>query len=93
MCHHGSCQPKADAPSRRTPGASHPASAQLLAFGSPRAYRRHVTADDARTCALCGNPIDSDQAWMTSDDGRLAHSGCVYSDADVAGRDRWMPPD
>jgi hypothetical protein len=43
------------------------------------------------TCALCGDAIEADQAWMTSDDGRLAHSGCVYSDGDVAGRDQWMP--
>jgi hypothetical protein len=43
-------------------------------------------------CALCGEPIEREHAWMTSDDG-VAHSGCVYSDADVAGRDRWMPPE
>ena len=64
-----------------------------LAHGSHAAYRQPVTIDDVRTCAICGDPIEPDQAWMTSDDGRVAHSGCVYADADVAGRDRWMPPD
>jgi hypothetical protein len=28
---------------------------------------------------------------MRSDDGRFAHSGCVYRDADTTERDRWMP--
>jgi hypothetical protein len=47
---------------------------------------------DERTCALCGEPIDADQAWMTADDGVVAHSGCVYSDVtNVEQRDRWMP--
>ncbi len=64
-----------------------------LVLGSRAAYRHRVTADEVRTCAICGDPIEPDHAWMTSDDGRVAHSGCVYSDADVAGRDRWMPPD
>jgi hypothetical protein len=44
------------------------------------------------TCALCGDPIESDQATMVAD-GATAHSGCVYRDADEADRDRWMPPD
>lgn len=48
---------------------------------------------DARTCALCGDAIDADQAWMTTQGGDAAHSGCVYSDADPTDRDRWMPPD
>lgn len=44
------------------------------------------------TCALCGDPIDADQAWMRADDGAVAHSGCVYSDVmNVEQRDRWMP--
>jgi hypothetical protein len=64
-----------------------------LALGSRAAYRQRVTTDDVRTCAICGDPIEPDHAWLASDDGRVAHSGCVYSDADVAGRDRWMPPD
>ena len=64
-----------------------------LARGSQAAYRQRVTSDDVRNCAICGDPIEPDHAWMKSDDGRVAHSGCVYSDADVAGRDRWMPPD
>jgi hypothetical protein len=50
-----------------------------------------MTADDAQTCSMCGDPIEADQARMTSDDGRVAHSGCVYADSDVAGRDHWMP--
>ena len=49
--------------------------------------------EQTTTCALCGDPIEPDQAWMTDADDRQAHSGCVYSDADVAGRDRWMPPE
>jgi hypothetical protein len=49
--------------------------------------------EDSANCALCGDPIEPDQAQMVSDDGRVAHSGCVYSDRDVAGRDRWMPPE
>ena len=56
-----------------------------------RAYRQNMTADKALTCAMCGDPIEADQARMTSDDGRVAHSGCVYADSDVAGRDHWMP--
>jgi hypothetical protein len=60
---------------------------------SPSAYRRRVTAADARTCAICGDPIESDHAWLAADDGRVAHSGCVYADEDKAGRDHWMPPD
>lgn len=42
---------------------------------------------------MCGDAIDADQAAMTSDDGRVAHSGCVYGTDDVAERDRWMPAD
>jgi hypothetical protein len=56
------------------------------------AYRPGVTADSPRTCALCGNPIEADEAWMTSDAGDVAHSGCVYRD-DETDRGRWMPPD
>jgi len=48
--------------------------------------------EETATCALCGDPIEPDQAWLTADDGRRAHSGCVYSDADAAERDLWMPP-
>ncbi len=64
-----------------------------LAHRSHAAYRQPMTTNEVRTCAICGDPIEPDHAWMTSDDGRVAHSGCVYSDADVAGRDSWMPPD
>ena len=47
-----------------------------------------------RTCALCGDPIEADQALMTAGDGsEAAHSGCVYRDEDIADRDRWMPPE
>jgi hypothetical protein len=46
-----------------------------------------------RTCELCGDPIEADHAWMTAGDGAVAHSGCVYSDADPEQRDRWMPPE
>jgi hypothetical protein len=47
---------------------------------------------DERRCALCGDPIDADQAWMQADEGAVAHSGCVYSDVTNAEqRDRWMP--
>jgi hypothetical protein len=44
------------------------------------------------TCALCGDPIDRDQATMVAD-GATAHAGCVYRDADEPDRDRWMPSD
>lgn len=44
------------------------------------------------TCALCDDPIDSGEAWMTDEsDGRVAHSGCVYRDEEPAARDRWSP--
>lgn len=50
-----------------------------------------------RTCELCGDPIDADQAWMQATeppvDAAVAHSGCVYRDAGEADRDRWMPPE
>jgi hypothetical protein len=46
-----------------------------------------------RTCVLCGDPIEPDQAAMARDDGAVAHSGCVYRDADEAERERWMPAD
>lgn len=42
---------------------------------------------------MCGDPIDADQASMISDDGRVAHSGCVYGADDIGERDRWMPPE
>jgi hypothetical protein len=47
--------------------------------------------EQSATCALCGDPIEPSHASMTSDDGRVAHSGCVYRDADAAERDHWMP--
>ncbi len=46
-----------------------------------------------RTCVLCGDPIEPDHAAMARDDGAVAHSGCVYRDADEAERERWMPAD
>lgn len=46
----------------------------------------------AMTCAMCGDPIDADHAWMKADDGAVAHSGCVYSDVtNVEQRERWIP--
>ena len=60
-----------------------------------RAYRARMEISE-QECALCGRPIDVGEAWMRSDEEgseRVAHSGCVYSDSDVAGRDRWMPPE
>lgn len=50
-----------------------------------------MAAHDVPTCAMCGDPIEGDQARMTSDDGRVAHSGCIYRDADTDERDDWMP--
>lgn len=49
--------------------------------------------DTTRTCELCGDPIEPDQAGMVADGGAAAHSGCVYRDADEADRDRWVPAD
>jgi hypothetical protein len=57
------------------------------------AYRRPVT--ESPTCALCGKPIDTGEAWMEADDAGarlLAHSGCVYrEEPTAAARDRWVP--
>jgi hypothetical protein len=64
-----------------------------LAFDALAAYRRRVTADDVKTCALCDDPIEPGHAWLAADDGRVAHSGCVYADDDVPARDHWMAPD
>ena len=44
-----------------------------------------------RTCALCESPIESGEAWMTDEAGRVAHSGCVYRDEEPEGRERWSP--
>jgi len=44
------------------------------------------------TCVLCGELIDADQATMVAD-GATAHAGCVYGEADVSDRGRWMPSD
>ena len=44
-------------------------------------------------CALCKDPIEAGEATMLDENGAVAHSGCVYRDADEADRDRWMPPD
>jgi hypothetical protein len=54
------------------------------------AYRRSMEQPQ-RTCALCDDPIDSGEAWMTDDAGRVAHSGCVYRDEEPEGRERWSP--
>lgn len=44
-------------------------------------------------CALCGDPIDPDQAAMANVmTGQLAHSGCVYRDERAPERaERWQP--
>jgi hypothetical protein len=52
-----------------------------------------VAAEEIRTCELCGDPIEPDQAWMVADGGAMAHSGCVYRETDEAAGDRWMPPE
>jgi hypothetical protein len=49
--------------------------------------------EQTSTCILCGDPIEPDQASMTSESGEAAHSGCVYGLADPSDRDRWMPPE
>lgn len=47
------------------------------------------------SCALCGKPIETGEAWLTEDvegGGRLAHSGCVYAEAmDPDERATWVP--
>ena len=48
-----------------------------------------------RECALCGNPIDVGEAWMRSDEEgaeRVAHSGCVYSEAMSSEERAWWVP-
>jgi hypothetical protein len=66
---------------------------RVVATWFAAAYRGQVKATERR-CALCGDPIEPDQASMTAGDGEeAAHSGCVYRDADQADRDRWMPPE
>jgi hypothetical protein len=67
------------------------AQASILARRARWAYRRRVTADETRTCALCGEPIEPDEAWMVAEAGVAAHSGCAYRESDQAERDRWMP--
>lgn len=52
-----------------------------------------MSPDALATCALCGDPIGDGEAWLTTDAGDRAHSGCVYRDADAADRDRWTPPE
>ncbi len=44
-------------------------------------------------CALCGDAIESGQAWMANEmDGGLAHAGCVYRDEhEPERRERWLP--
>jgi len=48
-------------------------------------------SETTRTCDLCGEPIEPDQAWMVAEGGRAAHSGCAYRETDEGERDRWMP--
>ena len=58
------------------------------------AYRGGVDTSE-RECALCGKRIDVGEAWMRSDEEdaeRVAHSGCVYSEAmDSEERAWWVP--
>lgn len=46
-----------------------------------------------RACALCGDPIETDHAWMSNTmSGQLAHAGCVYRDErQPERRERWQP--
>ncbi len=56
--------------------------------------RRIVTPMEAMApCALCGDPIEPDQAWMGNEvNGRVAHSGCVYRDEQQPElQERWQP--
>jgi hypothetical protein len=49
--------------------------------------------EQRQPCALCGDAIDSDQAWMANEmDGGVAHAGCVYRDEhEPERRERWQP--
>ena len=44
-------------------------------------------------CALCGDAIESGQAWMANEvTGGVAHAGCVYRDErEPERRERWQP--
>ena len=59
-------------------------------------YRERVNTP-TQTCALCDGPIDVGEAWMRSDQEgaeRVAHSGCVYSEAmEPEERAWWVPSD
>ena len=46
-----------------------------------------------QVCALCGDPIEPDQARLTSGSGeRVAHAGCVYRDEPTSSHEeRWEP--
>lgn len=48
--------------------------------------------DEPKPCALCGDPIEDGEAWMTDDSDRRAHSGCVYRDEERDARAaNWAP--
>jgi hypothetical protein len=56
------------------------------------AYRPRM--EQPRSCALCGDPIQAGEAWMTDESGgRVAHSGCVYRDEEPDARESWSPAD
>jgi hypothetical protein len=52
-----------------------------------------MSADELAACVLCGDPIADGEAWLTTEVGERAHSGCVYRDTDADDRDRWMAPE
>ena len=55
------------------------------------AYRHGM--QQPQVCALCGDPIEPDQARLTSGSGeRVAHAGCVYRDEPTSSHEeRWEP--
>jgi hypothetical protein len=57
-------------------------------------HRRIVTfMDHLERCALCGEAVESGQAWMANEmTGGVAHAGCVYRDErEPERRERWQP--
>jgi hypothetical protein len=49
--------------------------------------------DELGRCALCGDAMESGQAWMSNEmTGDAAHAGCVYRDErEPERRERWQP--
>lgn len=51
--------------------------------------------DEPSVCAMCGNPIETGQAWMEADrDGerQRIHAGCLYGE-ERANEGEWEPQD